>query len=429
MINIVRQIKSSETLRNVLTLVSANTVAQAIALLIYPMLTRIYSVEEHGLFALYMSIISITAIVSTGKYEMAVILPKEERKSLGLLKLSISISVFFSLFLLLLIILFRTVFAQWLGNIEIKNWLIFVPLSTILIGFFQALSVYFNRKKAYKKIALGNLSQSLTNSAVKVSTSKLIPSGGGLIGGAIAGQIIGAVYYLFHLGKNEKKTLSGISGKELRQLAGEYKLFPKFNLIHYVVNNFSSSLPVFFFSTAFSAKQVGLYSLAFMMINRPMNLLTTSFFQVFSQHTIEKYNKKQAIYGDVKKMIFRLFLIAIIPFLIAAIFGPQLFGFVFGDEWVMAGKYMQYLLPWLFVVFLSSSLSFLSDMLKRQQTAMWIDVIKFVLRALMLYIGISMDSIFLSIQLFSGISFLLVLISLLWYVSLAKNADRKQLVL
>jgi O-antigen/teichoic acid export membrane protein len=428
MMNIVRQIKSSEFLRNVLTLVSANTLAQAIALLIYPMLTRIYTTEEHGLFALYMSIISITAIVSTGKYEMAVILPKEERKSLGLLKLSISISIVFSVFLLLMVIPFRSTFAHWLGNSEIKNWLIFVPFSTILIAFFQAFTVYLNRKKKYKRLALGNLSQSIANSTVKISSSNYVPSGGGLIIGAVVGQLIGAIYFLFHIKKKEKKIISEIKTEELRHLAREYKLFPKFNLIHYLVNNFSTALPVFFFSSAFSAAQVGLYSLAFMMINRPMNLLTNSFFQVFSQHTIEKHNKQLPIYGNVKKMVSRLFLIAIIPFLIAGIVGPHIFGFVFGESWADAGKYMQYLLPWLFVVFLSSSLSFLSDMLGRQQTAMWIDILKFILRALVLYIGIKMDSIILSIKLFSGISFIMVLVSLFWYLNLARKADQKWII-
>lgn len=425
MIKLIRQIKSSEALRNILTLVSANTLAQAIALLIYPMLTRIYTAEEHGMFALFMSIISITAIVSTGKYEMAVILPKEERKSLGLVKLSLSIALIFSVFLLLIIIPFHFTFAKWLGNSEIKYWLLFVPLSSLLIAFFQTISVYLNRRKRYRSMAIGNLSQSLANSAVKVSTSQYIPSGGGLISGAIVGQFTGAVYYLFHLEKKEKRMLYEISRKELRQLASEYRLFPKFNLIHYVVNNFSSALPIFFFSSAFSSAQVGLYSLAFMMVNRPMNLLTNSFFQVFSQHTIEKHNKKLPIYNDVKKMVSRLFLIAIIPFLVAGIAGPHIFGFVFGEDWALAGKYMQYLLPWLFVVFLSSSLSFLSDMMNRQQTAMWIDIVKFILRALMLYIGIRMNSIILAIKLFSGISFILVLISLLWYVNLAGKADQK----
>jgi O-antigen/teichoic acid export membrane protein len=423
--NIIRQIKSSEFLRNVLTLVSANTIAQAIAISIYFILTRIYTREEHGLFALFMSIISITAIISTGKYEMAIILPKDERKSLGLLKLSIIISFVFSVFLLLIIVPFRSAFAQWLGNSKIQNWLILVPFSTLLIGFFQAVSVYLNRKKRYKRLALGNLSQSLTNSVVKISSSNYIPSGGGLIGGAVFGQLVGAIYYLFHLEKEEKQIVSEISRKELVSLAREYKLFPKFNLIHYVVNNFSSALPIFFFSSAFSTAQAGLYSVAFMMVNRPMNLLTSSFFQVFSQHTIEKHNKQLPIYGDVKKMVSRLFLIAIVPFLIAAIAGPRIFGFAFGDVWAEAGKYMQYLLPWLFVVFLSSSLSFLSDMLGRQQTAMWIDILKFILRALVLYIGIKMDSITLSIKLFSGISFVMVLVSLFWYLTLARKADQK----
>jgi len=416
--------RQSEFLRNVITLVSANTVAQAVAILIYPILTRIYSPEEFGLFALYMSIISITAIIATGKYELSVILPKEERKSLGLLKLSLYLSIIFSLFLFVIALFFRHTISEWLGNPNISNWLLFVPLSTLLVSFFQTLTVHYNRHKRYKRIAGGNLSQSITNSLVKISTFRIIPKGGGLILGAITGQLAGAMIFAFKFFRQTSKEFFSIPVAEIKNMAQEYKLFPKFNMLHYLVNNFSSSLPIFFFSTKFTAAQVGFYSIGFMMIHRPMNLLTSSLFQVFSQKIIEKHNNSMPVFQDIKKIVLRLFLIAIVPFSLAAIAGPSIFRFVFGAEWAIAGKYMQLLLPWLFMVFLSSSLSFLPDMLSRQQTAMWIDIIKFILRAAVLFIGIHYGGIYLSIALFSGISFLLVSISLIWYVNLARKTDR-----
>ncbi len=89
---IISRIKENEFLKNVLTLVSATGVAQAIALLIYPVLSRIYTPAEHGLFALYMSIISITAIMSTGKYELATMLPEKDEEGASLTILSTLIS-------------------------------------------------------------------------------------------------------------------------------------------------------------------------------------------------------------------------------------------------------------------------------------------------------------------------------------------------
>ena len=110
------QIKANEFLKNVLTLVSATSIAQAIALLIYPVLSRIYTPAEHGLFALYMSIISITSIISTGKYELATMLPKKAEEGASITVLSILISFTVSVFLLLIIVFFNNKILLLLGD-------------------------------------------------------------------------------------------------------------------------------------------------------------------------------------------------------------------------------------------------------------------------------------------------------------------------
>jgi len=56
---------------------------------------------------------------------------------------------------------------------------------------------------------------------------------------------------------------------------------------------------------------------------------------------------------------------------------------------------------------------------------MWIDIIKFILRIVALVIGVIMNDIILAIMLFSGISFILVLYSLFWYVNLSALADKR----
>ncbi|MCF8381236.1 MAG: oligosaccharide flippase family protein [Bacteroidales bacterium] len=424
MSTLISRFRASEFLRNVFTLVSATSVGQAIALLIYPVLSRIYTPAEHGLFALYMSIISITAIMSTGKYELAVMLPEKEKDGASLAVLSVLISFTFSIFLFILIILFGEKTSLLLGNPDLEKWLWFVPLSTFLIGIFQSLNYWSNRVKRYKWIAGANLSQSLTNSAVKISTNTVLPGGGGLIVGAITGQVIGVIAYTYKLLKSDLEYFRELNLSNLKKLGKSYVLFPKYNMVHYLTNNFSSSLPIFVLSSFFSSEKVGFYSLGFMMINRPMNLLSGSFTQVFSQRTIEMFNKGQQIAKDVKKFILRLVLIAILPFTLAAIFGPGIFDIVFGKNWHEAGVYMRILLPWLFVVFISSPLSFLPDMLLRQKKAMLIDLIKFFLRIIVLAIGVKMNDIYLSLYLFSGISFILVSYNLYWYVFLSDYADK-----
>ena len=74
---IFNQESQSEFSRNVLTLVTGTTLAQAIPVLISPILTRLYSPEDFGVYAIYFSVLMITSVVATGKYEMAIVLPKD----------------------------------------------------------------------------------------------------------------------------------------------------------------------------------------------------------------------------------------------------------------------------------------------------------------------------------------------------------------
>ena len=67
-------------LRNVITLITGTAIAQAIPIAISPVLTRIYSPDDFGVFALYLSITSIIAIVATGRYELAITLPAKNEE-------------------------------------------------------------------------------------------------------------------------------------------------------------------------------------------------------------------------------------------------------------------------------------------------------------------------------------------------------------
>jgi O-antigen/teichoic acid export membrane protein len=78
----------SEFSRNVLTLMTGTTIAQAIPIAISPILTRIYTPEDFGVFALYMSVVSIVSVVATGRYELAIMLPKKDEDAINIVTLS-----------------------------------------------------------------------------------------------------------------------------------------------------------------------------------------------------------------------------------------------------------------------------------------------------------------------------------------------------
>ena len=68
----------SDYKKNVLTLVLGRVVGQALPILMTPFLTRMYSPEEFGIFAVYNTIVTILAMIASGRYCLAIILPNKE---------------------------------------------------------------------------------------------------------------------------------------------------------------------------------------------------------------------------------------------------------------------------------------------------------------------------------------------------------------
>ena len=71
--------KNAEFYKIILLLGSSSFFAQLITFLGSMFLARIYSVNGFGLYALFVSIASILSVIVSGKYELAILLPKYDK--------------------------------------------------------------------------------------------------------------------------------------------------------------------------------------------------------------------------------------------------------------------------------------------------------------------------------------------------------------
>jgi len=361
--------------------------------------------------------------MASAKYELAIMLPSKDEDSINLMALSGLLSIVVSLILLVIVILFHENLAGLLGNEDIGFWLYFVPLATFLNGIYQSLNYWSNRNKRYRNITAANLGQSLINSAVKLGLGAVAKGPLGLITGTLTGQVAGFAIFGTSFLKRDRDKLKLVSSAGMKAMARKYILFPKYNMLHGVINNFSGSLPIFIFTSYFGSAAAGLYSLGFTMIFRPLNLVASAFKQVLSQQIISKQNAGELIMPELKKLLARLFQFSLIPFLVVGILAPAIFRIIFGPEWEEAGRYTQLIMAWLFVVLLSAPFSFLPDLFRRQGLALLIEVLKMIVRIAALATGVYQENIYLAILLFGIASFLVAACQLAWYFSLAKKAD------
>lgn len=349
----------SEFSQNVLTLITGTTIAQAIPIAISPILTRIYSPEDFGIFALYMSIASIISVVATGRYELAIMLPKNDDDAINIAALSMFISFVVSLLSFIIVFIFNTQITNLLGNSEIASWLYFIPITVLFTGIYQSLNYWSNRKKEYKRLATSRVVQGGTTGTTNLGMGFSGLGSSGLIGGSVLGQMVSTLLLSKMIWDKDKNRLNTIKRLKIIAMANRYVKFPKFDILASFSNVSSHQITHILFNTMFNSTIAGYYYFTQRILGLPITFIASAIADVFRETATLEYqvhgNAKQIYISTFKK----LFILSFFPSLLLYFFAVDLFIFIFGDEWRVAGEYTQILTPMLFLRFLSSPLSFM----------------------------------------------------------------------
>ena len=368
----------SEFSRNVLTLMTGTTIAQAIPIAISPILTRIYTPEDFGVFALYMALVSIFGSIINGRYELAIMLPNNDEEAINVFALALIINIIISIVLLFLVVFFHNYILILLENEAIGIWLYFVPLSVFFIGLFNILNYFNNRQKRYKDIANVVILKSLILASVQLSIGFIKQGVSGLISGQILSMLFANMKLLKNI-KQDKVLLSKITRKKILCMAKRYINFPKFSLWAIFANTLSQQLINILISMLYNIHTLGLYALVQRVLLIPSSLIGNSIGQVFFQEaTIEKQKTKKSVYLFINTMQ-KLFLIGIPIFGILFFIVEDVFAFVFGEKWRLAGEYAQILLPFFFVRFISSTMSVVLVIFEKQKVELIINIILIIM--------------------------------------------------
>jgi len=318
-------------------------IAQIISIAISPILTRIYSPLDYGLFALYVSLGSIISVVASGRYELSVMLPPKDENAVNIVALSFVMTFTVSILTLLCVWAFNSEISKMLESEAISNWLYLIPVTVLLTGIYQTLNYWSNRKKQYRRVAVSRISMSITTAGVFLGMGFARMGASGFLVGSILGQSVATGLLGYQGWKEDKKYRKYIRKKEIIQYFKQYKDFLIFNSPTALLNSISQSLPIFIMSSSFDSSTVGLYSMSVRVIYWPLNLISSSVEQVFFQKVAEKYRDGEPLKPQLFKIALTFALIYFFPVIILTLFGIDLFAFVFGEQWREAGKFSQIL--------------------------------------------------------------------------------------
>ncbi len=363
----------SEFSRNVLTLMTGTTIAQTIPMAVSPILTRIYTPEDFGILSLYLALVGFISIVITARYEMAIVLPRSDEDAMNILALSLLITGILVVVVTLSILLFKDFILNILNAQTVGNFIFLIPFSLLLAGIIQTFNYWSNRKGYFENLSSSQIVQSLS-----IGTAQPLfgyfSINGGLILGNILGRTLSAFVLVNKFLENDKEQLQNISKDNMMVQMKKYKVFPLVNSLHAFSDILRSSGSVMLISSFFGVSVLGFYALSLRVLQIPIGIIGSALGQVLYQKFTTLHNEDKNLYPYVKSVVIKLFLIAVPIFGILFFITPELFAFVFGEKWRVAGEYSQLLIPYLFMNFLISPISNIPIILGKQKEIFYISL-------------------------------------------------------
>lgn len=336
-------------LRNVTTLVSGSALAQLIGLACAPILTRLYTPEDFGLLGVFMAVSAVAATVATLRYDMALVLPKEDASAWCLLRLAGSWTIVSGLVVLFVLYPFRHSLADRVGAPELARYFIWLPLLVLTSGWLSLATHWAIRKKRYRAMSTTAVSTSVLGNGYKISGGLMGFGGSVLIVGTFIQQAFHLLVLAFQLRKEIPREC--YDPIEARAQAREHRSFPLYRMPQDGLNTLTVQLPSIILAALYSPAIIGFYLLAQRVLQAPTSVIRESVRSVMYQRFVEADHQNKDLYSICVKATL-LMAGAMLPFVVVMlIWGPLLFELIFGQEWQIAGYYARWLVLWVAVSF------------------------------------------------------------------------------
>ena len=357
---------TSDMIRRMATLLGGSVTGQLVAMASAFALTRLYGPEAFAHLEMFALVTGIGAVLGTGKYEQALMLPKSESAAQSLLWAG-QRSVWWTV-LIVAALVWPTagwVAEQW----ALEGWWPIALMLPAFVGFAahsRLMEYWHHRHGKAGPVALANGGAPLFAESGKFAAFGSLPFSG-LTWGAGAGLL--ARWALLRRGVSAAfKAASPWRSEPLAGTAKAYIDYPTWVLAGSAMNRLAQWLHVLLLGVALGPVLLGMLGLARRMVMQPLSILAASAAPVLF---------KSATDLDDGAPLRRLFWQALLAFSLIAsgvwisvsLAPDHTTAWLFGEAWFDAMEVVRLLVPWFALNFVASGLG---SMFHRVQKPRWI---------------------------------------------------------
>lgn len=347
----------SEFAKNAFTLTLGTSIAQIFPMLFYPILGRIFTPAEFGLFATIASITAIISVLATGKYESCILITENKQDAANIVGLVLLLSFFILLISFLILQLYSYEISIWFKDPSLRRWLFVPPLSAYVIIIYSCYNEWCVRNKYFASLSWNKIINAGSTTFGKLFFGIVKVSNNGLIIGDLIGRTISAIGCIFRGLRKDKEVFFQISLKKMKILSKRYIEFPKYSLPGQLLNTIGGQLPVILIGIFFNSNEVGFYAMTSNVLSIPSSVISAAIRDTFRQRANEDYKRIGSCRSIYTKTLIIISIVAIIGLALLFFILPELFSVVLGEQWRKSGEYSQILIPMIALSFISNSLS------------------------------------------------------------------------
>lgn len=352
--------------------------AQILIIAVSPIIARIYSPEDLGVFGVFSAWFGITASFITLRYEDTIPVARTMGEAHVLKRLSVLFTLLLSLGWLLVL---GTVHVTTPGGLS--PWVLWLlPLGTVAAGYYAVYNGLAIRRQNYSAIGRATVTKGWGQVITQLFMPLVYPGPLGLVLGRIMERAAG----ILTLRKRVRITSTELAAEEkppLMAMARRYSSFARYASPAMLVNTAGTQAIPLLLAFCYGFVVAGIFMMANRVLVTPIQMLATAISQTFFGDMSEAHRENpQSLMKKFKETSLILLGISVVMALGIGIFAIPVLPWVFGSQWTEIGYYAVALIPMYGTLMVTIPLRQTFLVLEKQRAMFLLDILLLVLGVL-----------------------------------------------
>lgn len=329
---------------HILILMGGTGASQVLTALSAPILTRLYSPHDFGLYAIALAFVNLFAAVVALRYETAIMLPRSNRSAANVMVLCFFV-VFGVTGVALMACLLGLTIPLSKGHISL-DWfsVLLIPLAVLFCGIQLVLRFWCMRFREFSTITHIVMVQTVITLGVQIAAALLFPADAAyLILGTALGFGISILVAIPKIIQTFPSALArSVRTSRLIAVGKRHRRFPLFATPYSFVSQAVGRLVLLILSLFVPTTVLGEFALAQRVVYLPVSVLTSAMSQVFYSRAVQQLDDPK-LHLMIRRIMVAGALVFVPVLAFNFFFSGEIFSIAFGARWAEAGRFAAWL--------------------------------------------------------------------------------------